>query len=435
MTEKEKSPFANFKWNERTPVFVKKEDLRADQWQRVVESDNFCMIPWIHLHGWPTGEAYPCCLGEGAHPIGNLKKETIAEIWNGADYREMRRNMMTDQPSKQCVRCYEQEGMGFASMRNNTNRHFAQHIGLVDETHSDGTLETMKFRYWDIRFSNTCNLKCRTCGGIFSSRWYDDETKLNGGRPMRERVLYAGRHQMDIWYQMEDQIQHLEQIYFAGGEPLMMEEHYRILDRLLETGNTSVRLVYNTNLTEFRFKRRSVLDYWNQFPNVCVAASLDGMGDHAEIIRSGTNWAKVEQNCADLVRECPHVDFLISPTLSVMNAWHLPEFHRYMIEQGYIKPMDLNVNILQSPEEYRIDIIPMAAKEELSRIYEEHAKWLDPQDSLKRASGGFRSAIQFMNAKDNSHLVPKFWETASKLDRIRNEYIVDTIPELRKLNV
>lgn len=433
MTEKSKNPFSNFKWNERAPVFVGREDLTDDQWSKVVESEHFCMMPWIHLHAWPTGEAYPCCLGEGAHPVGNLKQQTIAEVWNGEAYRAMRRNMLADQPSKECTRCYEQERMGFASMRNNTNRHFAQHIGEIEQTLPDGTHPEMRFRYWDIRFSNLCNLKCRTCGGIFSSRWYDDETRLNGGKPMRARVLYAGRTTMDVWEQMEDQIQYLEQIYFAGGEPLIMEEHYRILDKLLETGNTRVRLVYNTNLTELRYKQKSVLDYWKQFPNVCVAASLDGMGKHAELIRSGTDWNAVEQNCADLVRECPHIDFMVSPTLSVMNAWHLPEFHRYMVEQGYIKPMDLNVNILQSPDEYRIDILPAEQKAQIEALYNQHIEWLDSRDPLRRATGGFRAAVQFMNALDNSRLIPRFKQTAKQLDAIRGETIEDIIPELRAI--
>lgn len=433
MTEQTKNPFSNFKWNERAPVFIKKEELTDQQWHQVVESEHFCMMPWIHLHAWPTGEAYPCCLGEGAHPVGNLKQQTIAEVWNGEAYRAMRRNMLADQPSKECTRCYEQERMGFASMRNNTNRHFAQHIAEVDKTLPDGTHPEMRFRYWDIRFSNLCNLKCRTCGGIFSSRWYDDETQLNGGKPMRARVLYAGRTTMDVWEQMEDQIQYLEQIYFAGGEPLIMEEHYRILDKLLETGNTRVRLVYNTNLTELRYKQKSVLDYWKQFPNVCVAASLDGMGAHAELIRSGTDWAQVEQNCADLIRECPHIDFMLSPTLSVMNAWHLPEFHRYMVACGYIKPMDLNVNILQSPDEYRIDILPAEQKAEIRALYETHIAWLDTQDPLRRATGGFQAALQFMEAQDNSHLIPRFRQTAGQLDAIRGETIGDIIPELRAI--
>lgn len=423
----------DYNWKDREPVFIKIEDLTKQQKHRLVESDHFCMIPWIHLHGWPDGRAYPCCLGEDAHPVGNLKQQSMEDIWNGEDLREMRRNMLEDKPCRQCTRCYEQESAGFSSMRNNSNKHFGQHIAEVDQTRPDGSMPEMKLRYWDVRFSNICNLKCRSCGSIFSSRWYDDDVKLNNGKPLRPRVQFAGRHEMDIWEQMESQIPNLEQIYFAGGEPLIMEEHNRILKKLIEAGNTKVRLIYNTNLTELKFKRESVIDLWKQFPSVCVAASLDDMGERAAVIRSGTDWAQVEQNIRDIKRECPHIDFMISPTLSVMNIWNFVNFHRYMVDQGFIRPGDFNLNILQSPQEYRIDILPMDIKQEFKKQFEEHISWLAPQDPLQRATGGFEAAIKFMMSQDRSDLLGEFWETASDLDWSRNERIINAVPELSRI--
>lgn len=423
----------NYNWKDREPVYIKIEDLSEQQQHRLVQSDHFCMIPWIHLHGWPDGRAYPCCLGEDKHPVGNLKEQTLEQVWNGEEMREMRRNMLEDKPCKQCTRCYEQESAGFSSMRNNANKNFGQHIAEVEQTQPDGSMIPMKLRYWDIRFSNICNLKCRSCGSIFSSRWYDDDVKLNNGKPLRPRVQFAGRHELDIWEQMEPQIPNLEQIYFAGGEPLIMEEHNRILKKLIDSGNTKVRLIYNTNLTELKFKRESVLDLWKHFPNVCVAASLDDMGARAEVIRSGTVWAEVEQNIRDLKRECPHIDFMISPTLSVMNIWNFVAFHRYMVEQEFIRPGDFNLNILQSPNEYRIDILPQDIKQEFVKQFNEHIEWLSPRDPLQRATGGFEAAIKFMLAQDRSELLTDFWETASDLDWSRNERLINAVPELSRI--
>jgi organic radical activating enzyme len=319
------------------------------------------MLPWIHLHAWPDGRAYPCCLGKAAHPVGNFKEKSMREIWNDEPMMEMRRNMLEDKPCKQCGDCYEQESAGFSSMRNNSNKSFGHNIAEIDQTLPDGSLPDMKLHYWDVRFSNICNLKCRSCGSIFSSRWYDDDIKL-WGKPLRPRVQFAGRHSEDVWEQMQEHIPYLEQIYFAGGEPLIMEEHNRILKLLIEKGNTKLRLIYNTNLTELKFKKESVLELWKQFPTVCVAASLDDMGDRAVIIRSGTDWNQVEQNIRDLKRECPHIDFMISPTLSMMKIWNFVKFHRYMIEQGFIEAKDFNLNILQGPEDYRIDVLPLEIK-------------------------------------------------------------------------
>lgn len=421
-----------YNWKDRIPTSIALEDLNQQQKHQLIDSANFCMLPWIHLHAWPDGKAFPCCLANAKYPAGDLKLQSMRQVWNSDDMREMRVNMMQDRPCRQCTSCYEQESAGFSSMRNNSNKNFGHHVGLVDNTLPDGTLSDMRIHYWDVRFSNICNLKCRSCGSIFSSRWYDDDVKL-WGKELRPRVQFAGKHENDIWEQMQEHIPYLDQIYFAGGEPLIMEEHNRILKLLIASGNTKVRLIYNTNLTELRYKKESVLELWKHFPKVCVAASLDDMGDRAAIIRSGTRWTEVEQNIRDLKRECPHIDFMISPTLSVMNIWNFVPFHRYMIDQGFIRPGDFNLNILQSPQEYRIDILPLEIKKQFETEFLQHIEWLKPQDQLQRATGGFEAAIKFMMAQDKSELLPEFWETASDLDWSRNERIINAVPELARI--
>ena len=423
---------SRYNWKDRVPNYIKIENLNQQQQHRLMHSENFCMIPWIHLHGWPDGRAYPCCLGRAEHPVGNLKESSMQEIWNDEPMRELRKNMLADRPSKACGDCYEQEAMGFASMRNNTNKAFGQHIHIVDQTDESGAFPDITFRYWDVRFSNICNLKCRSCGSIFSSRWYDDDVRLHG-KPLRPRVQFAGRHELDIWEQMQPHLDSIEQIYFAGGEPLIMEEHNRILKELIRVGNTKIRLIYNTNLTELKFKGESVLDLWKHFPTVCVAASLDDMGDRAGMIRSGTDWSEVEQNIRDLKRECPHIDFMISPTLSMMNIWHFVEFNRYMIEQGFIEAKDFNLNILQGPREYRIDLLPPDIKLEFKQQFEEHVEWLRSRDTIQRAVGGFEGAVKFMMATDNSHLLTEFWDTVNDLDYSRKESLISVVPELSRI--
>jgi MoaA/NifB/PqqE/SkfB family radical SAM enzyme len=427
------SNLSRYNWKDRVPNYIGVEDLTEDQQHKLMHSEYFCMLPWIHLHAWPDGRAYPCCLAKAAHPVGNFKQHSMREIWNQEPMREIRRNMLADRPCKECGDCYEQEAAGFASMRNNSNKSFGHHIDLIDQTLPDGSLPDMRLHYWDVRFSNICNLKCRSCGSIFSSRWYDDDVKI-WGKELRPRVSFAGRHEEDVWEQMQEHIPHLDQIYFAGGEPLIMEEHNRILKLLIEKGNTRVRLIYNTNLTELKFKKESVLDLWKHFPTVCVAASLDDMGERASIIRSGTDWARVEQNIQDLKRECPHIDFMISPTLSIMNIWNFVPFHRYMVESGFIRAQDFNLNILQGPDYYRIDLLPQPIKLKFKQEFEQHIEWLQGQDTIQRAIGGFQGAIAFMMATDNTHLLPEFWNTVNDLDWSRNEDLLSVVPELAAIS-
>ena len=401
----------------------------------LTESSTFCMYPWIHIHAYPTGQTYPCCMADMNYPVGDTRKHSLKTIWNQENMREIRQSMLAGSQVQACNKCYEQEANGFFSGRRSANKHHGHHIDLVDETQADGTLERFEMTYWDIRFSNLCNLKCRSCGHIFSSQWYQDQAKLAGGDwKERNTVLnYAGRTETDMWEQLEPHLDYVEQIYFAGGEPLLMEEHYQILDELVRRKRFDVRLIYNTNFTHTDLKGNSVFEYWKQFDSVAVGASLDASGARAEYIRKGTDWAVVEQNRRKMIEICPAVDFYISPTLSIMNAWHLPDFHRDWVAKGLIRAQDLNVNILQDPAHYRIDIAPAEYKGLLMARYREHIEWLRGQDPLQRATQGFEGAVTFMTATDNTHLIDTFWRKTHELDAIRKENLLDVIPELAAL--
>jgi organic radical activating enzyme len=392
------------------------------------DSKTFCIYPWIHLHAYPTGEAYPCCHAEMAYPVGNTRFKTLEAIYRDAPMRELRKDMLNERPNPACGRCYEQEESGFFSGRKSANKHHGHHVKRIED-------DQFQMSYWDIRFSNLCNLSCRSCGHIFSSSWYQDQARLAGGdwRDRNQVLNYAGRTETDMWEQLIPHLDYVEQIYFAGGEPLMMKEHYNILDELERRERFDVRLIYNTNFTQTRLKDRTVFDYWKRFKSVAVGASLDAQGPRAEYIRKGTEWATVERNREQMLATCPNVDFYISPTLSIMNALHLPDFHRAWVEKGLIRPQDLNVNILQDPVYLRIDIATAEYKAKIVNKYQAHLAWLRPQDPLERATVGFESAVNFLQATDNTKLLPTFWNKTQELDAIRKENILDIIPELRAL--
>ena len=400
------------------------------------DSKTFCIYPWIHVHAYPTGEAYPCCHAEmKVGQIGNCKTNTLAEIWNSPEQRQLRVDMLTETPNAACGRCYEQEESGFFSGRRSANKHHGHQVNRVNATDNTGHTEQFEMTYWDLRFSNLCNLSCRSCGHIFSSSWYKDQTVLAGPAWAKQNkpLNYAGRFATDMWEQLIEHIDHVEQIYFAGGEPLMMEEHYLILEELERRGRFDVRLIYNTNFTQTRLKDRTVFDYWRKFDSVAVGASLDAAGPRGEYIRKGTDWAVVEANRREMMEICPKVDFYISPTLSIMNAMHLPDFHKDWVEKGLLKPQDLNVNILQDPAYLRIDVATAEYKKQIQARYEEHLEWLRPLDHLNRATVGFESAITFMNSTDNTHLLDTFWRKTHELDSIRYEKLLDVIPELKAI--
>jgi len=428
-----------YDYNARAPYFIERSELTEEEYRKLTHSETFCMLPWMHMHAFPDGRVYPCCLAEYFHPVGDLRKNTMREVWNQPKYKAMRVNMLADQPCIECTKCYEQERHGAFSMRNDANRNYGHMIKEVNQTQADGTHDEFKIRYWDVRFSNLCNFRCRSCGPIFSSNWYSDHVKLYNRKPDvlgrdMERVEYAAGDEDSMERQMVEHVPYLEQVYFAGGEPLIMKEHYTLLEKLIEAGKTDIRLQYNTNFSELAFKDKHVFEYWRHFKNVSVGASLDGMAAQAELIRKGTDWRQTVDNRKRMMQEVPHVDFYVSSTVSSMNVLHVLKFHKEWTRLGLIQAKDWNINLCQSPDWYRPDIFPTWFKEqEIYPAYEAHIAWLDPQDSLRRATTGYQSLVSLMKATDASAHWPRFVEECAKLDAVRGEDFWATFPEFDRL--
>jgi radical SAM protein with 4Fe4S-binding SPASM domain len=427
MTDKLENYYSDYDYGERTPLKISMDELTEKEEELLIKSDTFCILPWIHLHAYPDGRAYPCCLAKYENHVGSLKENTMEEIWRDKPMQELRNNMLNEIKSEVCTKCYEQEDNGFFSMRNSSNKNFGHHIKTLDS-------DEFKIRYYDIRFSNLCNLACRSCGDVFSSNWVKEAKKMQWLKPDHPNVSYAGRYKTDAWEQLLPHIPYLEEVYFAGGEPLMMQEHYDLLKELLRQGRNDVKLVYNTNFTELVFKGDSVLPLWNEFECVSIGASLDASYERAELMRHGTVWSKVVKNREEMLKICPTVDFYVSSTLSIMNSYHLPDFHKEWIELELVRPMDWNINILQSPEYYRIDVLPEVMKEEVVQKYNDHIEYLKPLDKFSRASKGYMAAVNYITNTDNTKHISELKNKLSFLDRYRNQNFYSVFPELERLN-
>jgi radical SAM protein with 4Fe4S-binding SPASM domain len=349
-------------------------------------SESFCIMPWTHLHTWPNGNVFPCCLADSNHPIGNLKRHTLEQIWNSPDLKKIRTQFLKGEQPAVCKRCYMQEEMGTPSFRVSSNNQWAHHIDkAVETTDEDGTDNNFKLNYWDFRFSNVCNLRCRMCGPELSSSWYADQIKFYGSSTTSQAIVHMNDGSIeDIMSYVDRFINDVEEIYFAGGEPFIMDEHYLILEKLAAAGNTKCRIRYNTNFTSLKFKNWDLIKLWKPFikdniDNVRVFASLDAIGNVAEYSRKGTKWSAVEANIERLHKHGMNV--WTSTTVSIFNIFELPKFVNRMYELGIpLNMMQMN-NVLTFPDYYNINILPKELKEDVVIILDEHINTLrhDPE--------------------------------------------------------
>ena len=124
----------SYNYNSTDPIKITLAELDERKRFLLDGSERFCMLPWIHLHASPDGDVYPCCHSMNIDPVGSVKTHTLEQVWNDAPQRQLRQNMLSEQPSNACRRCYEQEDSGFFSGRKSANKHFGHYIHKIDAT-------------------------------------------------------------------------------------------------------------------------------------------------------------------------------------------------------------------------------------------------------------------------------------------------------------
>ena len=343
--------------------------------------------------------------------------------------------MLADLPNQECSRCYLLESKTSTfTLRKYSLATYGRHWPSVCATKTDGTVDEVNMAYLDIRFSNLCNFSCRTCGHSLSSSWYNDQLALYGD-PGHEPTIRLNQSGL-LSEKLRPHLLNVEAAYFAGGEPMLCDEIFEILDYWLEHDHTDIGITYNTNFSLLNKAEKNIIDYWKSFPRSRVSASLDASGSRAEFLRKGTKWEKIVQNRILMKKECPSVYFEITPTISLYNVWHFPDFHKEWIKAGLVEPNALRVNILTAPSDMSIQVLPAEAKQEVERKYRKTLADIlasAGDGETQNLISGYSSVIEFMNDKDDSDLIMQFLSRTKLVDKRREEQVFTSFPELESL--
>ena len=305
----------------------------------------------------------------------------------------------------------------------------------MQTTQEDGTVEQMNLAYFDIRFSNLCNMKCRSCGPHFSSKWAED---ING----KPEVIEIN-HQ-DMWDEIEEVLPTIEEVYFTGGESLFMPQHYRLLDMLIERG-LKPRLTYNSNATRLSLKGKHIKDYWQHFDRIFYCVSLDQVEHKAEYTRAGQTWDTVFTNLCWIRDNFEHsyekgVVIQPNPTISVLNVVDLRHIVNYLFEHNIPTDFDINLsNLLVGPDWLSCTILPKhlkdLAKQNIELLKDDIDKMEMYPQRKEFLNNGLDNIINFMYNSDDTHLIPEFRKQMQSLDLKRGENFLKVFPELKDLYV
>jgi len=367
----------------------------------------FCSAPFVHLHVDKNGDVLPCCGAQDRTNtlFGNIKNKSIKEIYSGDVINKFRDDLLNGVPSKACEGCYQIEKNGGDSYRKWFNKTYPVENGQVE------------IKYVDIRFSNFCNFKCRMCDGESSSSIKNEDFKLNN---IVGQTAIIELDKVKVFDFLNEHLNSIDKIYFAGGEPLIMEEHYELLDLLITNDKTDITLSYNTNLSTLNYKDRNVIELWNKFKKVELYASLDGIFEIGEYIRDGLNYKKFETNFFNVVNSCKEVTTSINICVNLFNVFHLFEMLPYVYTKGILNPSNFTMNILTTPYYQSITVLPNELKN----------KWVNRLEIFVKEYSGtdydkIRSELMVvknhMFSKDNSEHLEQFKNNVIKYDLIRNK--------------
>jgi len=413
-------------------------------------SSTFCILPWLHLYVQPNGEVAPCCHADLARPCGNVAGSDLEAIFNSESFKRIRRDMLRGERAPECASCYRLEDVHKSSPRQNHNREFQRHLDKVNHTRPDGSLRELSLVYLDLRFSNVCNLKCRGCYPGSSSSWAEDFEQLTGTKVTKKLSNLDAPAIQEILAHLD----HVENIYFAGGEPLIMQENYLLLDKLLELKRTNIALLYNTNLMQLSHGKHNILDYWKKFSNVIVSASMDDVLERAEYFRKGLDFKVFTNNWKRIRKESPHIQLTINLTVNIMNIFNLHKIFDYFNQELDLEHTQYSFNLLTSPPELSIQVLPLQFKQEVKAKLEAYQRGLSSKSSKKflaQLQKGVKEnelfdiivarkkeaevnyldpIITFMMNGSGEATIQDFFARTEKLDRIRGEDYRKLFPEL-----
>lgn len=352
--------------------------------------NNFiCKAPWVSVAFQPSGLVGPCCVYELDH-LSNVAS-TIEDTFD-----EERKLFSQGQVPPGCKKCYHSFLETGQSPANGFDRYQTD-------------FNEVKIQEINVKSNNICNLACRSCGPHFSSKW---EEEFSSVITITKDSLVAEKLKLL-------NMNKLQKIIVAGGEPTLTQEHVDLLQHLISIDHTQVEIRISTNLTTLKYKQVDLIPLWKKFPNLVLQLSIDAVEDRAVSIRSGSDWNVIKNNIALVVSS--GIQHHVNVTVSALNIWFLEETLTYLKNNCNIR--NIHFGTLVGPEQLSLQVIPEKYRTELNKMLD---RCIDSGYNLKQVK-------TYLNSSQRTELWPSFLIYNLILDHTRNEDFFGSLPIKRDL--
>ena len=413
-------------------------------------SSTFCMHPFTGLATREDGAIKPCCR---SHPVGNIQEDTLEEIWNNDVMKRIRRQVLNSERPKECEPCFNLEDQGVESLR---VRHITGKIpearinlypNALEDIREDFSMP-FKIPTIELKLNNLCNLKCRMCHPGDSTSWNDwDQIEdfykrenniifhlVEDNNLKNKPHLDKFQDNLEWWNSLERNLPYFRRVEFAGGEPLMDPQHYRILDMLAPYGH-QIEIKYATNLSILGKSNRTVWEYWPKFKSIAVNVSIDGLHTSYEYIRGNAYWSELIHNIKQ-IQTIPNINRIVGAvTVQVSNVLILDKMIEYFLDDLGIV---FHTHRVEYPKVLSAQVLPLELKNlALQRLEAIKPRIKDfklvkkyPQ-LLNYTLGQIQDNINYINARDQSDKWKDCIEFNRRLDKTRNQKFEEVTPEFK----
>jgi len=382
----------------------------------------FCVLPWMHLHVNTNNVVLPCCFadhGEVYNEFPCSNDGDINQVLNADVFKKIRQNMLADKKTKYCEQCYKLEEYGNHSGRKHSNNKYLTaelEQSIIAKTSDDGSYD-IDILYFDVRFSNVCNYKCRMCGAKYSTKWYEDIDYYIKGpiSSINDIEDYCNRN--------IDYLQNVKYVYFAGGEPLVQDQHYKFLEWCVEKG-LSPELYYQSNGSLIHYGKWNILDLWKNFEKVTYSVSVDCFGAVGEYIRTGFDTEKVKQNLSTVCNYFgSNQEITINSTFMAYNALYITEMFDEIANEDWVLIENVYPQLLIYPEHLQAKVLPDSIKQQaLDKIH--NSVWYE------KFPEKFQALINNLKERRDNKSWQEFVDRTKELDKKRNTNVLNVLPEL-----
>jgi MoaA/NifB/PqqE/SkfB family radical SAM enzyme len=394
-----------------------------------IPHDQFCVLPWVSLEASPIGTVRPCCLADDEIVDNSgvkfkLLNSNFDAIRNSNHMVSLRQEFLRGEQPQTCRRCWAEEDAGRTSKRMHTlNR--LKHMGISPEW----TEDAKPLMFLDLKLGNICNLKCRICGSWSSSQFASEELKFVQGNKKESfhyEMLRDGawpRENSQFWTELNSSLTDIRYLEFTGGEPFMIQEHFDLLQTLVNQGVAhQVEIHYNTNGTQYPPHAEAI---WQHFKHVEIAFSIDDVDRRFEYQRTNAVWTEVIANIQQFKQiraRNNNITLQVCCTINIFNVLYLADVANWIYKQDFDY---VYWNMLHDAPWLSIAHLPADAKLAIANQITIQAFPTEYQLEIQKI-------VEFMNlgtSLDQNDLI----KNIQQLDLRRNESLKAVAPELANI--